>query len=61
MTDFRDHLENLKKESQVPALPPPQWPETVPYTLFAKQAVAKPKPLIKNLLDCGVGSLWRRK
>lgn len=31
----------------------PPWPATVEYLEFAKLPMAKPKPLISNLLDCG--------
>jgi AAA domain-containing protein len=31
----------------------PNWPQTLEYLQFAKMPMAKPKPLITNLLDCG--------
>jgi hypothetical protein len=31
----------------------PTWPAAVEYLAFAKMPMAKPKPLITNLLDCG--------
>jgi hypothetical protein len=31
----------------------PQWPQATEYLAFAKLPMAKPKPLISNLLDCG--------
>src|SRR4029077_15290814 len=42
-------------ERSQPLVPPQEqhWPKTVEYLDFEKIPVAKPKPLIKNLLDCG--------
>jgi AAA domain-containing protein len=42
-------------ERSQPLLVPEQfsWPNTLEYLDFEKIPVAKPKPLIKNLLDCG--------
>jgi AAA domain len=36
----------------------PNWPETLEYLAFAKLPMAKPKPLITNLLDCGTRILF---
>jgi hypothetical protein len=44
--------EDLRAKPLLPAKQPP-WPATVEYLAFAKLPMAKPKPLITNLLDCG--------
>jgi hypothetical protein len=45
----------VSEEEVRPILSPQRvkWPETLEYLQFAKLPMAKPKPLITNLLDCG--------
>ena len=45
----------MSDDEVLPILVPqrPKWPPTVEYLEFSKLPVAKPKPLITNLLDCG--------
>jgi len=45
-------MEVPRNEPLLPLKQPP-WPATVEYLAFAKLPMAKPKPLITNLLDCG--------
>jgi hypothetical protein len=45
-------MEVPRNEPLLPLKQPP-WPATVEYLAFAKLPMAKPKPLISNLLDCG--------
>jgi AAA domain len=45
--EFRANLNRLEPEEQIT----PQWPPPIPYALFKKELIEKPRPIIDNLLD----------
>jgi len=51
MEDKGDRFDVFRQQGD--ELRGPEWPATVEYLAFAKLPMAKPKPLITNLLDCG--------